>query len=72
MVPAIVVDIALWGSEDWTLKEADRSKLEAFLTLWLSSQDVRVDDVECSRGETDHERAREKNCCKFTHRQWTR
>jgi hypothetical protein len=40
---AIVVNIALWGSE-WALKEADRSKLEAFhheclrkmcgLTMW--------------------------------------
>jgi hypothetical protein len=49
---AIVVNIALWGSESWALKEADRSKLEAFhhgclrkmcgLTMW---------DV----AETDHE-----------------
>jgi hypothetical protein len=41
---AIVVNIALWGSESWALKEADRSKLEAFhhgclrkmcgLTMW--------------------------------------
>jgi hypothetical protein len=27
---AIVVNIALWGCESWTLKEANRSKLEAF------------------------------------------
>jgi hypothetical protein len=27
---AIVVNIALWGSESWAPKEADRSKLEAF------------------------------------------
>jgi hypothetical protein len=32
----------------------------------LSSQDVRVDDVGCSR-EPDHERTGKKNCCKFTH-----
>ena len=41
---AIVVNIALWGSESWALKEADRSKMEAFhhgclrrmcgLTMW--------------------------------------
>jgi hypothetical protein len=41
---AIVVNIALWGSESWALKEANRSKLEAFhhgclrricgLTMW--------------------------------------
>jgi hypothetical protein len=40
----IVVDIALWGSESWALKESNRSKLEAFhhgclrrmrgLTMW--------------------------------------
>jgi hypothetical protein len=62
---AIVVNIVLWGSESWALKEANRSKLEAFhhgclrrmcgyLQL-VSPQDVRVDDVGCSR-ETDHER----------------
>jgi hypothetical protein len=27
---AISVNIALWGSESWALKQADRSKLEAF------------------------------------------
>jgi hypothetical protein len=27
---AIVVNIGLWGSENWALKEEDRSKLEAF------------------------------------------
>jgi hypothetical protein len=27
---ALVVNIALWGCESWALKEADRSKLEAF------------------------------------------
>jgi hypothetical protein len=27
---ATVVNIALWGCESWALKEADRSKLEAF------------------------------------------
>jgi hypothetical protein len=41
---AIVVNIVLWGSESWALKEANRSKLEAFhhgclrkmcgLTMW--------------------------------------
>jgi hypothetical protein len=41
---AIVVNIALWGCESWALREADRSKLEAFhhgclrrmcgLTMW--------------------------------------
>jgi hypothetical protein len=41
---AIVVNIVLWGSESWVLKEANRSKLEAFyhgclrrmcgLTMW--------------------------------------
>jgi hypothetical protein len=41
---AIVVNIALWGSESWTLKEKDRTKLETFhnsclrrmcnLTMW--------------------------------------
>jgi hypothetical protein len=30
LYPAIVVSIALWGSESWALKEANRSKLEAF------------------------------------------
>jgi hypothetical protein len=27
---AIAVNIALWGSESWALREANRSKLEAF------------------------------------------
>jgi hypothetical protein len=41
---ALVVNIALWGSESWALKEADRAKLEVFhhdclrrmcgLTMW--------------------------------------
>jgi hypothetical protein len=63
---ATAVNILLWRCESWALKEADRSKLEAFhhgclrrmcgWTMW---------DVGCSR-ETDHERTRQKNCCKFT------
>jgi hypothetical protein len=62
---ATVVNILLWGCESWALKEADRSKLEAFhhgclrrmcgWTMW---------DVH-SR-ETDHERTRQKHCCKYT------
>jgi hypothetical protein len=52
---AIVVNIiALWGSESWALKEASRSKLEA-LHHGMYPQDVRADDVGCSK-ETDHER----------------
>jgi hypothetical protein len=43
------VNIALWGCESWALKEADS------VSPWLSSQDVRVDDVGWSR-ETNHER----------------
>jgi hypothetical protein len=41
---AIVVNIVLWGGESWALKEANRSKMEAFhhgclrrmrgLTMW--------------------------------------
>jgi pterin-4a-carbinolamine dehydratase len=52
-----VVNIVLWGSESWALKEANRSKLEAFHHDMgvVSPQDVRVDGVgSCSR-ETDQE-----------------
>jgi hypothetical protein len=47
---AIVVNIALWGSESWALK--DRVQTGSF-PPWMSPQDVRA-DVGCSR-ETDHE-----------------
>jgi hypothetical protein len=44
----IVVNIALWGSGSWALKEENRSPQ-------LPPLDVQVDDVGYSR-ETDHER----------------
>jgi hypothetical protein len=47
---AIVVNIALWGS--WALKE--RQVQTGSFPPWMSPQDVRADDVGCSR-ETDHE-----------------
>jgi hypothetical protein len=51
---AIVINIALWGSESWSLKKRKHIQT-GIVPSWLSPQDVRADDVGCSK-ETDHER----------------
>jgi hypothetical protein len=49
---AIVVNLALWGSESWALKEETGRN---WVSPQLSPQDAQVDHVRYSR-ETDHER----------------